>query len=161
MTDPYKPQQYYRAATATLEEVLPLIFKYVNVFYGGGSQQKRDKAKEYVAGHLVKVTGNRLQTFAVKGCTCSACGLKASFFAVETNQPNGSGYHLNLWGVREDGQEVLFTHDHTIDRADGGPDNLTNTTTMCSPCNHAKSLVTKAARDERRAKEAASWAAGV
>ena len=39
---------------------------------------------------------------------------------------------MNLWGVDpEDGQPILFTHDHIVAQALGGLDQLSNTQTMC------------------------------
>lgn len=132
-------QKYSRKATVPLDVVLPLILANLG----------KNKARVDVAGTVVKVTGLRLQTFATKGCKCSACGLEATHFAIEANSEGAHSWHLNLWGYDAAGEEVLFTHDHTIDRADGGADNASNTTTMCSPCNAAKAVIHKQARDER------------
>jgi 5-methylcytosine-specific restriction endonuclease McrA len=131
-------QQYTRLKTVPIAEVMPLIMKHIDV-------KGKRKAREEVAGTVVKVTGLRLQTFATKGCTCSSCGLVASHFAIESNSDSKNSWHLNLWGVK-DGEEILFTHDHTIARGDGGADDETNVTTMCSPCNAAKGLLEIAAR---------------
>lgn len=90
-----------------------------------------------VHGQKVKTTGLRLRTFAEHGIVCSSCGIKATHFAVEQS-PNASNYHLNLWGFNARGQEELFTCDHTLARCLGGKNHLSNTTTMCSRCNHKK-----------------------
>ena len=126
--------QYNRHAIATLEEVIPLIFKHwdtpgIRVEFGG---------------HEVTVSSTRLKTFAKAstsphGMTCVACGLAATFFSVDTFLRGNQGTpHLNLFGVNKHGHEVLFTHDHTVARALGGQDDLSNTTLMCSPCNNKK-----------------------
>lgn len=133
------PQEYERAAKLEIDEVLPILIAHSGL-------GKKHKVKVEIAGHQVKVTGVRLQTFATKGCTCSRCGLKATHFAVErTANGNVEGFHLNLWGEK-DGEKILFTHDHTIDRVAGGKDDLSNTTTMCSPCNQEKAIEHRNAR---------------
>ena len=116
-----RQRTYTRAGIVPLDVVLPLI--------------RNPEVKSVVLlGHKVKVTSLRLQTFA-KSCTCSACGLVATHFAVETN----SDWHLNLWADRGPGKtEMLFTHDHTVARSLGGADNESNVTTMCAKCNHSK-----------------------
>lgn len=133
-------QQYDRFVTVPLEEVLAIVRKH------NGTGKK--KIREVVAGKEVKVNGVRLHTFATKGYVCSTCGLQATHFAIERPKfgaPNA--WHLNMWGVK-DGEEVLFTHDHTLARGDGGADHLDNTTTMCSPCNAAKAVLEIAARKQ-------------
>lgn len=116
-------QAYTRAGVVEMTRVLAAISK---------PGQERFKAH----GASCAVTSLRLQNFA-KSQTCISCGLQAKFFAVEEN---GSGWHLNLYGVSATGEEVLFTHDHTLARSLGGSDTPENTTTMCSPCNRAKSI---------------------
>lgn len=100
--------------------------------------------KVSVLGTEVKLfsKGMRLRTFFVHGTKCSACGLEASHYAVErpAHESGDFPYHLNLWGFDANGNEVLFTHDHTLARSAGGKDHISNTTTMCSPCNFDKSL---------------------
>lgn len=46
----------------------------------------------------------------------------------------------DLWSVDDEGDERLFTHDHIIARSLNGKDDITNTQTMCSPCNAEKSI---------------------
>lgn len=108
---------------------------------------KQPPAKVEYFGRKVKLfsDGTRLKTFYINGTQCSACGLEARFYAVErhVHHTGDSPYHLNLWGIDANGDEVLFTHDHTLARSAGGADHISNTTTMCSPCNFAKSLVEK------------------
>lgn len=90
-------------------------------------------------GEMIKLSSLRLQTFAYKGTSCSECGIQASFFAMERTR-SASRYHINMWGIDKNGEEILFTHDHTIARALGGLDKISNTTTMCSKCNHSKGI---------------------
>ena len=106
---------------------------------------KPEKAKFKTNGVEVKLfsKGSRLKTFFHHGTKCSACGMEAQFYAVErpAHEVGDFPYHLNLYGIDTNGQEVLFTHDHTLARSAGGKDNIDNTTTMCRPCNFAKSLI--------------------
>lgn len=136
-----KLQHYERHSTVDLNEVLGAI---ANAPAAAAEQRVNfEKVRAVFNGVRVKVNTLRLQTFHVKGTTCIACGLQASFFAIESNQPSTKDpqYHLNLYGVNEQGEEVLFTHDHTIARSVGGADHLSNTQTMCTICNFNKSLV--------------------
>lgn len=98
-------------------------------------------------GQPVHLKSLRIRTFFKKGIICSSCGLIASYFAIERGRVKDPAkrkdtrYHLNLYGINKDGNEILFTHDHTIPRIQGGKDDLSNTTTMCCVCNSAKSIL--------------------
>jgi ribosomal protein L37E len=130
-------QKYDRAGTSSIDNVIALI--------RANMDKPNDKTRVLVAGQQVKVTSLRLRTFALKGTTCSCCGLQASFFAVERDMGKVARgeqfYHLNLWGIDENGDEMLFTHDHTLAQALGGKNDLSNTTTMCIRCNHEKGIL--------------------
>lgn len=119
---------YERLGIVTIDEVLAV----------------KDHETYVFLGEQVKLTSLRMQTFLNKGTVCSACGRKAKYFAVERHKSRQEGhsnsYHLNLYGFDKDGNELLFTHDHTIARSLGGKDHLSNTTTMCSHCNNVKSI---------------------
>lgn len=142
---------YERHSITTLEVGLALIEKHRHL-------PTKPKIREHVNGVAVTVTSLRLRTFLLKGTRCSCCGLEGQFFALErslmsekakeqyarkhgTPYPN-QPYHLNLYGFNPYlGEEVLFTHDHTLARSLGGADDLSNTTTMCGPCNWRKGQV--------------------
>ena len=47
-------------------------------------------------------------------------------------------YHLNLYAVDDNGDEILMTKDHIIPRSKGGIDDISNYQTMCRLCNEAK-----------------------
>lgn len=127
MTKPYKPQAYQRALTLPLDTVLNII-------------RDEECGKVDFGGYLVNTKSLRLQNFG-KSIVCSCCGLKATHFAVESNSGRIPSWHLNMWAsVGSDQPEVLFTHDHTKARSLGGTDDQKNTTTMCAPCNNAKSV---------------------
>lgn len=87
-------------------------------------------------GETVKVGTLRMMTFKTKGLVCVGCGAVGSLFAMEKDR-KAPCYHLNLYAI-VDGREVLMTHDHILARADGGKEHLSNTQTMCAPCNVRK-----------------------
>lgn len=88
-------------------------------------------------GDMIKANSHRYQTFFYKGCTCISCGLKASYF--EKNKMSNEGsYHLNLYGVDENGKEILFTKDHIQPKSKGGENYITNYQPMCERCNVKK-----------------------
>lgn len=142
----YKPGTYIRHSTAPIDEVIALIQKYVG---------KRERVRVPVNGTLVNVSGSlRLLTFAFHGTVCACCGMKAVHFAIERNlhdEQKGHPFHLNLWGVDDNGDEVLFTHDHVIARSAGGKDDLSNTQTMCTVCNGEKAKGEQITANLRRA----------
>lgn len=122
----FNKQQYDRLGIVPLDVVLPAI---------------RDKGikRIEVQGVSVKVEGLRLETFAHKGLVCGHCGLEGKFFAIErpaTNPP--PTYHLNLYALDAEGDEVLMTQDHVLAKANGGKNHLSNSQTLCGPCNWTK-----------------------
>jgi hypothetical protein len=124
--------QYNRHATAPLDAIIPEI----------KAQWDDPKAKMEYGGFLFNIHSLRLRTFCRaayrNNLKCSSCGAWASYFAVESfKHGNQTSYHVNLYGM-VDGKEVLFTHDHTLARALGGADNMSNVTVMCFPCNNKK-----------------------
>lgn len=139
---------YDRLRVVEKEKVLSAIGEVV---------KKRISSKRTIFDGLpLKLTTLRMMTFFEDGTMCHCCGLEAAYFAIERNaseaQRNpGTNYHLNLWGIDEAGEEVLFTHDHTLARALGGKDDRSNTKTMCTKCNFEKSLAeTEILRQKKR-----------
>lgn len=128
-------KQYERFGTVTIEEFISLAKVQTE-------EDLKNKQRVTVLGQKVGTHGLRVQTFVHKGTNCSCCGLEGQYFAVERHKNRKTlecGYHVNLWGVHpRTGVEILFTHDHTLSRANGGEDSLSNTTTMCAPCNSKK-----------------------
>lgn len=88
-------------------------------------------------GDLIKGNSQRYQVFFTKGLRCTCCGVEGKYFAKEKDK-NARSYHLNLYGIDENGKEVLITKDHIIPKSKGGRDNLDNYQTMCIRCNQAK-----------------------
>lgn len=128
-------QKYDRFCTVSIDKIVPLILV--------AGAITRDKPKFEINGVSVRLGSLRLQTFAKKGTVCKCCGLKATHFAIERDMVSVSvdgPYHLNMWGVDEQNEEVLFTHDHTHARGLGGRDVLDNSETMCCFCNWEKGV---------------------
>ena len=91
-----------------------------------------------IQGDMVKVAKSlRLRTFMYKGITCCKCGIKGSYFVKEKTEDQ-SPWHLNLYALNEDGEEVLMTKDHILPKSKGGRDFLDNMQTMCCICNVKK-----------------------
>ena len=120
---------------------------------------KGNRVTALILGEVVRVKSLRLKTFAAYEPCCSSpdCGLQASYFAVERSlgkrgapAREGESFHLNLYGINPQGQEVRFTHDHTVARALGGADDDTNTSTMCEPCNKRKGKLEHALVKQQR-----------
>lgn len=88
-------------------------------------------------GDLIKGNSQRYQTFFTKGCKCVKCGIEGKYFAKERFRDQ-STYHLNLYTVDDNGNEVLMTKDHIIPQSKGGSDDISNYQTMCEPCNKEK-----------------------
>ena len=114
-----------RLKTYPVSSILPLIVE-------GGSV--------ILDGETVKVGTLRMMTFGTKGIVCVGCGVVGTMFAMEKDSKSPT-YHLNLYHVGEDGVEVLMTHDHILARADGGKEHLSNSQTMCAPCNNKKGSI--------------------
>lgn len=100
---------------------------------------EKDKklAKVDFDGDLIKGNSQRYQTFFTKGCKCVVCGIEGKYFAKERHLQNKS-YHLNLYAVDNNGDEILMTKDHIMPRSKGGIDDISNYQTMCKLCNEAK-----------------------
>jgi hypothetical protein len=92
-------------------------------------------------GDPIHFNSVRMRTFAISGTKCVSCGVEGRFFYKERSatkkSPMKKIYHLNLYAI-VDGREILMTHDHTIPRSRGGKDDISNTKTMCFPCNMKK-----------------------
>jgi len=128
----------------SVQEVLSVIeYKSDDVKYLPDPEAVRFRPLDWVKerrmfdGHPVKLTSSRLRTFAIKGVTCVSCGIVGSFFFKEKKKSD-CNYHLNLYAVDENGNEVLMTKDHILPKSLGGPNHIDNYQTMCTICNNAK-----------------------
>jgi 5-methylcytosine-specific restriction endonuclease McrA len=98
--------------------------------------EEREK-KVLLDGDKIKGNSHRYQTFFTKGTKCVYCGIEGKYFAKEKCRRCKS-YHLNLYALDNEGNEVLMTKDHIIPKSKGGIDDISNYQTMCEPCNMAK-----------------------
>ena len=85
----------------------------------------------------VKITSERYHVFK-KSVVCCECGLKGSFLGIERQPLQNGSFHLNLYGIDDNKEEVLFTKDHIIPKSKGGKNEFSNYQTMCSKCNERK-----------------------
>jgi hypothetical protein len=147
-----KQKDYYtRIAMLKLDFVINVLKDYLI-----NPRKYKEGKYEFIPGIRTNIKSLRLKTFAVKGTSCSKCGIQATHFAIENNHRNldtdrgeYSGYHLNMWAIK-DGEEILMTHDHTIARGLGGEDGINNTSTMCHDCNTKKAVEESREAQRRR-----------
>lgn len=90
-----------------------------------------------ICGVQVKISSQRYKLFKENKC-CVVCGLEGKFLAIEKSEPEIKRYHINMYGINENGKEILMTKDHIIPRSKGGKDIHSNYQTMCSVCNSDK-----------------------
>ena len=133
-----KRQRYIRKGTYSIDETFTKIKPYLNV------NQKGKGAKINFDGDMIYPNSQRYQTFYYTGIKCSCCGLEAKYFAKEKDRKSKFNiYHLNLYGIDENGKEVLFTKDHIFPHSKGGIDHISNYRTMCAKCNCEKGTSTR------------------
>jgi len=101
-----------------------------------------------IPGHTITLNGvevptdmDNLYLFKEKGIKCVGCQKVAQYFYIE-RFGNGkhlyNKWHLNLYGVAENGKDLLFTKDHIVPKIAGGLDDMDNMQTMCTRCNCKK-----------------------
>lgn len=117
-----KQHSMERIGTVNIQEVLQNIGDFKRLFLG---QQ-------------VKMNSIRYLTFSKKGCSCVECGIIGKYFAVERHPNTENPYHLNLYAIDDQGDEVLITVDHIIPACKGGKRILNNLQPMCVVCNMKK-----------------------
>lgn len=126
-----------RVGIVEKEKVLPFV---------PTKENKRVNSKRAFEGFInnkietinIPIGGQRYQLFA-SSIVCARCGIEGKYFAIE-RQHNGNPnkFHLNLYAVNDQGQEVLMTKDHIKPKSLGGENVLSNYNTMCVNCNRKK-----------------------
>ena len=119
----FNPTKLLRKEIYSIEEVRD---KVKDVLF----EKDKKLAKVDFDGDLIKGNSQRYQTFFTKGCKCVVCGIEGKFFAKE-KFANQSTYHLNLYAVDDNGDEILMTKDHIMPHSKGGIDDISNYQTMC------------------------------
>lgn len=143
--------KFQRVAKISVEEGMDLIRAHMHK--SKAAQNKRVK----VGGYHVSLNSLRLYTLATHPPCCSnpECTVRADYFAVEMQtskdgRPVNSHHQLNLYGIDDNGNRHMMTHDHTLARSLGGKDDLTNTSAMCARCNKKKSVFESQEIERRR-----------
>jgi len=102
------------------------------------SKNKKTDKYKIINGFNVKISSQRYPVFQ-RSLECPTCHCVASYFAIERPVfPENARYHLNLYGLDKKGNEVLFTKDHILAKANGGKNIQSNYRTMCAVCNLKK-----------------------
>jgi 5-methylcytosine-specific restriction endonuclease McrA len=89
-------------------------------------------------GYKMCIRNNRIANFRINGVACVNCGTKGAFFALE-KQGHDTSPHLNLYGFKKNGKDLLMTRDHIKPKAKGGTNKIYNMQPMCLICNSEKS----------------------
>lgn len=95
-----------------------------------------NKVRMDLDGDSVKIKSYRLATFA-RSTTCVCCGIEGIYFVKKKNAGD-KNFHLELYAIDDNWNEVLMTKDHIKPRSKGGVDKLCNLQTMCVTCNVKK-----------------------
>ena len=142
-----------RIGIFTLEEVLPFVFtsakrhelKVKGYKYTDQAWIEASKKEYFITKNnkkysiIVSVGSHRYQLFSLKGTDCLHCGIKGKFFALERSIGNSkTKFHFNLYGIDEQGEEVMITKDHILPRSKGGKNILSNYQPLCIRCNQQK-----------------------
>jgi len=120
----YGYQKYERVGTYDIEEVFSSLNCQTGIMYFDGNE--------------VKMTSERYILFKTKGVVCVCCGIVGTKFHLEKNTKNVLTYHFNLYGVNENGQEIMITKDHIVPKSKGGKNKISNYQPMCIICNAKK-----------------------
>lgn len=118
----------------SIETILPII--YDSPLYVVDNK-KQSVPKVDLNGDAIKLSSLRMRMFKHLGTKCVCCGLEGSFFRKEKLSKDIS-FHLNLYGIDKNGNEVLMTKDHIFPKSLGGKDHLSNMQPMCVVCNTLK-----------------------
>lgn len=91
-----------------------------------------------INGIDINMTSLRYQNMYKNGPVCKKCGIVGTFLWIEKLDRSHTKWHMNLYGNRENGTEVMLTKDHIIPKSKGGEDHIDNLQTLCFKCNVKK-----------------------
>ena len=125
--------KYIRNGIITPEKVIPFVTPFDKQFKKGFTGDDGEI-------HPIKMGSDRYWCFALRGLNCVCCGIEGKFFALESHKYNSGTkrYHLNLYAIDKDGNEILMTKDHVTPKSKGGKNHIHNYQTMCYKCNQKK-----------------------
>lgn len=130
--------------TYSLEEVfnwLPINENNLskNILRNLARNDKSIKLRGIFHGANVSRYSDRYNVFR-NNYTCVCCGLKGLYFRIDSHEKDliNDLWHFNLYGINEQGEEILFTKDHIFPKAKGGKNTFDNYQTMCVVCNGIK-----------------------
>jgi len=104
----------------------------------GVTRRRTKKLYKEINGVNVKLSSERYPVFK-RSLTCVTCGIIGSYFAIErTDKAHAENFHLNLYAINAEGEEVLMTKDHITAKYNGGKNSQGNYQTMCVVCNRKK-----------------------
>lgn len=118
------------------KEIYPVDVVLSKVIVGVG---KKVSVPVKFDGDIIDLASKRYQMYKTKGIKCVKCGIEGVFFAKERDK-NAQNYHLSLYAIDKDYNEVQMTKDHKLPACKGGSGELDNFQPMCHRCNYDKSL---------------------
>ena len=121
---------YSRYSIFPIDEILPKLV-------GVSRNKSKSKMIEY-KDIKINASSRRYKCFK-KSTNCCSCGLVGRFFAAEKRMENPPEHYLfNLYGIDENGREIIMTCDHIVPKSKGGSSKYDNVQTLCWKCNALK-----------------------
>jgi len=121
----HKKMRHSKADVSFLENATPV------------PRDRHHKVRIDINDQSVNMSSLRLLCFKEKGIKCVTCGIEGKFLALEKGIKDKT-YHVNMYALDQEGDEVLMTKDHIHPKSKGGKDHISNMQTMCKVCNEEK-----------------------
>ena len=114
-----------RAGVISLE-ILPELVSGTELVTNAKGRSYQQKRKKYqtIGNCNVKLSSDRYVVFK-NSLSCVKCGITGTYFAIEKNRSDFN-YHLNLYAIDVNGEEVLMTKDHINPKSNGGENRIGN-----------------------------------
>lgn len=100
-------------------------------------------------GDRMYMNSLRYEVFDVKGTACCSCGVEGRYFAKERDK-KAKRYHFNLYGVDDNGKEVMLTKARIVPKNNDVVDSVENYQTMCRACHHKKAKPVSSSMEESK-----------